>query len=196
VSDVSDTSDTPSGTPGGPTSSRMGATSARGIALLVGAVVLGIVLLRATEPPSSLADASEGPVREATTTAPPSTDEPADDEESTTSSSSSSTTEEPAEGDAALVLVANAANQAGVAGRLSEILETADFTVADPANATVDVATSTVYFTPGFEDAAADVADLFDPHPAVAPMPDPPPVAAGDQSGATVILVAGPDLAG
>ena len=182
-------------TPSEPTSSRMGATSARGIALLVGAVVLGIVLLRATEPPSSLADAAEGPVQDATTTAPPTSDEPAD-EGSTTSSSSPSTTEEPAEDDAALVLVANAANQAGVAGRLSETLETADFTVADPANATVDVTTSTVYFAPGFEDAAAEVAGLFDPEPAVAAMPDTPPVAAGDLSGANVILVAGPDLAG
>ena len=181
---------------GEPTSSRMGATSARGIALLVGAVVLGIVLLRATEPPGSLADAAEGPVQDATTTAPPSTDEPADDEEATTSSSSSSTTEEPAEDDGALVLVANAANQAGVAGRLSETLETAEFAVADPANATVDATTSTVYFEPGFEDAAADVAELFDPRPAVAEMPDPPPVAAGDLAGANVILVAGPDLAG
>lgn len=191
MSDVRDTGEPPQG----PTASRMGATSARGIALLVGAVVLGIVLLRATEPPSSLADASEGPVQEGTTTAPSTTEEPADDE-STTSSSSSTTTEEPAEEDAALVLVANAANQAGVAGRLSGILETADFTVADPANATVDVSTSTVYFAPGFEAAAADVADLFDPHPAVEAMPEPPPVAAGDLSGANVILVAGPDLAG
>ncbi len=191
MSDVRDTGEPPQGT----TASRMGATSARGIALLVGAVVLGIVLLRATEPPSSLADASEGPVQEGTTTAPSTTEEP-DDDGSTTSSSSSTTTEEPAEEDAALVLVANAANQAGVAGRLSGILETADFTVTDPANATVDVATSTVYFAPGFEAAAADVADLFDPHPAVAAMPDPPPVAAGDLSGANVILVAGPDLAG
>ncbi|MCI3949263.1 MAG: LytR cell envelope-related transcriptional attenuator [Acidimicrobiales bacterium] len=191
MSDVRDSGDPPQG----PATSRMGATSARGIALLVGAVVLGIVLLRATEPPSSLADASEGPVQEGTTTAPSTTEEPPDDE-STTSSSSSTTTEEPAEEDAALVLVANAANQAGVAGRLSGILETADFTVADPANATVDVSTSTVYFAPGFEAAAADVADLFDPHPAVAAMPDPPPVAAGDLSGANVILVAGPDLAG
>ncbi len=178
----------------GPTSSRMGATSARGIALLVGAVVLGIVLLRATEPPSSLADAAEGPVREVTTTAPPTTDEPADDE--STTSSSSSTTEEPADDDAPLVLVANAANEAGVAGRLTAAVEAADLLVAPPANATVDVTTSTVYFAPGFEETAADVAELFDPHPATAPMPDPAPVAAGDLAGANVILVAGPDLAG
>ena len=173
----------------------MGATSARGIALLVGAVLLGIVLLKVTDPPDSLADAAEGPVREPTsTTATPTTEEPADDESS--SSSSSTTTEEPAEEEGALVLVANAANQAGVAGRLSSALEAADFTVTPPANATVDVATSTVYFAPGFEDAAADVAEVFDPHPATAPMPDPPPVAAGDLADANVILVAGPDLAG
>jgi hypothetical protein len=172
----------------------MGATSARGIALLVGAVILGIVLLKATEPPSSLADAAEGPVRE-TTTAPPTTDAP-DDRSTTTESSASSTTEAPADDAAPRVLVANAANQAGVAGRLSATIETADFDVAAPANATVDVTTSVVYFAPGFDDAAADVAELFDPHPATAPLPDPLPVASGDLDEANVILVAGPDLAG
>jgi hypothetical protein len=174
-------------------SSRIGATSARGIALLVGAVILGIVLLKATDPPDSLADASESTVPELTTTSTTvtSTTEDADDEEST------STTEEAAEEEGgALVLVANAANQAGVAGRLSGTLEEADFVVAPPANATVDVSTSVVYFAPGFEEAAGDVAELFDPHPATAPLPDTPPVAAGDLAGANVILVVGPDLAG
>jgi hypothetical protein len=182
--------------PGGrtPSTSRMGATSARGIALLVGAVVLGIVLLKATDPPDSLADASESTVPEVTTTSTTvtsTTEEPADDESTTTTEE-----EAPEEEGGALVLVANAANQAGVAGRLSDTLEEADFVVAPPANATVDVSTSTVYFAPGFEEAAADVAELFDPHPATAPLPATPPVAAGDLAGANVILVAGPDLAG
>jgi hypothetical protein len=177
----------------GSSTSRMGATSARGIALLVGAVLLGIVLLKVTDPPDSLADAAEGPVSDPTTTSTTvtSTTEERSDDESTTT-----TEEEAQEEGGALVLVANAANQAGVAGRLSGTLEEADFVVAPPANATVDVSTSTVYFAPGFEDAAADVAELFDPHPATAPIPDPPPVAAGDLGGANVILVAGPDLAG
>lgn len=182
-------------TGGTPTASRIGATSARGIALLVGAVILGIVLLKATDPPDSLADAAEGPAREATTTTVPSTTE-ASDEATTTSSDPSPTTEAPAEEAGPLVLVANAANQAGVAGRLTAIVEQADFDVAPPANATVDVTTSTVYFAPGFEEAAAGVAELFDPHPATAPMPDAPPVALGDLADANVILVAGPDLAG
>jgi cytoskeletal protein RodZ len=177
----------------GSTGSRTGAASARGIALLVGAVLLGIVLLRATDPPDSLADAAEGPVR-SSTTAPPPTDEPTDDEDATTSSSSPSTTE--AAEDTPRVLVANAANQAGVAGQLSSEVEAADFAVAPPANATVDVTSSVVHFAPGFEEAAADVAALFDPRPEVAPMPDPLPVAAGDLAGANVIVVAGPDLAG
>jgi hypothetical protein len=177
------------------TASRMGATSARGIALLVGAVLLGIVLLKATDPPDSLADAAEGPERQVTTTsAPPTTDQP--DDSSSSSSSSSSTTEEPAGEDRPVVLVANAANQVGVAGRLSATIEQAEFEVAPAANATVDVSTSTVYYSAGFEDAAADVAELFDPHPATAPLPDPLPVAAGDLAGADLVLVAGADLAG
>lgn len=171
----------------------MGTTSVRGIALLVGAVILGIVLLKVTDPPDSLADASENPSRGSTTTSTTatSTTEGRDDD-----AASSSTTEATAEGGGALVLVANGANQAGVAGRLSSTLEQADFVVAPPANASADVETSVVYFASGFEDEAGDVAELFDPHPATAPMPDPPPVSAGDLGGANVILVAGPDLAG
>jgi cytoskeletal protein RodZ len=182
----------PGPSPGGG-GARTGATSARGIALLVGAVVLGIALLRATDPPDSLADASEGPERTAST-APSTTEEP--DESTTSSSSSSSTTEAAPEGEP-LVLVANgAANTVGVAGRLSVTVEDGGFAIAPPANATADVETSTVYFAPGFEEAAAEVAALFDPAPATAPMPDPLPVSAGDLQGATVILVAGPDIAG
>jgi hypothetical protein len=159
----------------------------------VGAVVIGIALLRATDPPDSLADASEGPERTASTATSTTEDEP---EESTTSSSSSSSTTEATE-DEALVLVANGApNAVGAAGRLSVTVEDGGFAIAPPANATADVETSTVYFAPGFEQAAADVAELFDPRPATAPMPDPPPVAAGDLAGATVVLVAGPDIAG
>jgi hypothetical protein len=181
--------------PTGPGSgARTGAASARGIALLVGAVLLGIVLLRATDPPDSLADASEGPEQTAST-APSTTEEPPD-EESTTSSSSSSTTEAAA-AEEPLVLVANgAANTAGLAGRLSVTVEDGGFAITAPANALEDVEASTVYFAPGFEEAAADVAALFDPAPATAPLPDPPPVAAGDLAGATVVLVAGPDIAG
>ena len=183
-------------TAGGGTASRMGATSARGIALLVGAVVLGIVLLRATEPPDSLADAAEGPVQDATSTTAPSTTEPADDE-STTTSSSSSTTEEPADEDAAVVLVANGApNAVGLAGDLTETVQAGDFETTEPANATTDVTTSVVYFAPGFEEAAAEVAALFTPAPPVEAMPAPPPVAATDLGRANVVLVAGPDLAG
>jgi hypothetical protein len=179
--------------PGPGAGARTGATSARGIALLVGAVVIGIALLRATDPPDSLADASEGPER-AATTAPPTTEEQADDESTTSSSSSSSTTEAPA--DEPRVLVANAANQAGVAGRLTVTVEDGGFAIAPPANATVDAPTSVVYFAPGFEQAAADVAELFDPRPTTAPMPDPPPVAPGDLAGATVIVLAALDIAG
>lgn len=177
-----------------PSTSRMGATSSRGIALLVGAVLLGIVLLKATDPPDSLADASEGPLRDPTTTTTVTQTTDGGDDDSSSSSSSSSTTEAAEEG--TLVLVANGANQAGVAGRLSGTLEQADFNVAPPANATVDASTSTVFFRDGFEDEAAEVAELFDPQPATAPMPDPPPVAAGDLADANVILVAGTDLAG
>ena len=177
----------------GSSTSRMGATTTRGIALLVGAVVLGIVLLKATDPPDSLADAASGPEREPTTTT--STTVTSTTEERSDDKSSSSTTEAAAAEERALVLVANAANEPGVASRLSQSLEEADFVVAPAANATVDVTTSVVYFAPGFEDAAADVAELFDPHPATAPIPGTPPVAGDDLAGANVILVAGPDLA-
>jgi len=183
------------GTGEGPLS-RPAATTARGIALLVGAVILGIVLLKATEPPDSLANAEEGSVRSATTAPPPSEPADADATTSTEPEASTSTTEGERGAADALVLVANGANQPGVAGRLSTTVDEGGFETAPPANATVDVSASVVYFAAGFEDAATEVAGLFDPRPTTAPLPDPLPVAAGDLSEADVVVVAGPDLAG
>ena len=162
---------------------------ARGIALIAAAVLLGIILLNATDAPEPLTVSSdESPEEDSgseagddtttTTTVPPATD--------TTPPAGA---RPPAE---VTVLVANGARVQGAASKLSTEIATAGFTMAAPAN-TAPVPTSTVLFAEGYEADAQAVAALLAPVPPVAPMPDPAPVE--DLRGAQVVVVQGPDLA-
>ncbi|MDP9020816.1 MAG: LytR C-terminal domain-containing protein, partial [Actinomycetota bacterium] len=91
------------------------------------------------------------------------------------------------------VLVANGSGGvAGLAAAVTEVVSEAGYETAPPTN-TRPVESSVVYYAAGFEAAAAAVAQLFDPAPEVAPLPDPSPV--DDMRGANVVLVASGDLA-
>lgn len=159
----------------------------RGVALIAVAVILGIILLQATDSPdlqtSDNGDAA-GVGDEVTTTIP-------DEEELPVTP----TTEPPLEPSTITVLVANGASVAGLAGDVTAIVTAAGFEAAAPTNVTPgeEVEASVVYYTPGFEEAAQMVAAAFDPVPEVAALTDPPPV--DDLAGANVVVVAGPDLA-
>ncbi len=157
---------------------------ARGVALIVVAVVLGVLLLRATDGPDPF-PAGSGPVGGDDTTTT-----------SATGGDATTTTLPPpaAEVDPTTitVLVANGASVSGLAGDLTELVAAESFQTVDPTDVDEDVETSTVYYTPGFEEAAAAVAAVFDPAPEVAALPDPSPV--DDLAGADVVVVAGPDL--
>ncbi len=157
---------------------------ARGVALIVVAVIIGILLLRATDGPDPF-PAGTGPLGDdaTTTTAPLVADDP-------TTTSTPPTTVDPS---TITVLVANGASIAGLAGDLTQIVADEGFETAEATDVDEDVETSMVYFIPGFEEAAMAVAEVFDPVPEVAPLPDPQPVA--DLAGANVVVVAGPDLA-
>lgn len=160
---------------------------ARGMALIVVAVVLGILLLRATDGPEPF-EAGAGPRGADDTTT---TTAAADDQ-----GGGPSTTLSPPPPDidpsTVTVLVANGASVSGFAGDLTELVAAEGFETADPTDVDEDVETSTVYFTPTFEEAAEAVAAVFDPVPEVAALPDPSPV--DDLAGADVVLVAGLDL--
>lgn len=159
----------------------------RGVALIAVAVVLGVILLQATDSPDPLATGNgQEPVDvvdDTTTTAaevgqptlPPDTQPPPDPSTIT-------------------VLVANGAGVSGLAGDITEVVAASEFETATPTDVSPgeSVESSVVYYTPGFEEAARLVAGVLEPVPEVAALPDPPPV--DDLAGANVVVVAGPDL--
>lgn len=155
---------------------------ARGIALIVVAVLLGVILLRATDSPE-VGDVDTGPLagaRTTTTSAP-------------TASAPSTTTTTALDPSTIIVLVANGAGVSGLAGDLTTSVAEAGFETVDATDVLGDdVETSTVYYTSGFQQGAEAVAELFDGVPDVAVLPDPAPVA--DLAGANVVVVAGADL--
>lgn len=170
----------------------------RGVALIVAAVVLGVILLRATDSPEPFAAiAAEADAEDDESTG---SDEEGDGDETTSSTDpvgdDTTTSTPPATVDPATIIVkvANAEAGEGVAGRFRDVVAEAGYQTVSPANAEA-ATTSTVYFvTADAEAAARQLAALFDPVPAVAALPDPSPVE-GDLQGAQVVLVVGPDLA-
>jgi hypothetical protein len=162
-----------------------GGALGRGIVLLAVALVIGIVLLNATDsaPPgaqvttkgSTPVKSSGGSSAKTTTTVAPTTTLP---------------THAPREVKA---IVANASTVKGAGAKASDALKPPGYNVLAPANATA-TPESAVYFVPGYDrDAAAIAAALAFPPTAVKPMPNPPPLA--DSKGANVVVVLGADQA-
>ena len=158
---------------------------ARGVALIVAAVLLGVILLRATDSPEPFANVdTEDSVRDdgdTTVTSDPATTAP---------SVTTAATRDPSE---VTVLVANGAGIPGLASTVSDQLKGANYVVAEPGNTKAPADESAVYFTPGYEADAAAVAALLTPPPQTAPLPSPAPV--DDMKSANVLVVAAADLA-
>lgn len=160
---------------------------ARGVILIAVAVILGIILLQATDTPVPLetAGGDDPPAVGDTTSTTVDEDEVAP---------VTPTTTPPLDPSTITVLVANGAGVSGLAGDVTELVAEAEFETTTPTDVSDGerVEESVVYFTTGFEDAATAVAAVLDPVPEVAALPDPPPV--DDLAGANVVVVAGPDL--
>ncbi|MGI9624804.1 MAG: LytR C-terminal domain-containing protein [Acidimicrobiales bacterium] len=91
------------------------------------------------------------------------------------------------------VLVANGTSVAGAAGRVSDILEARNYGVLTPTNTTEPLDATVVYYVPGYELDARQIAQIIEAPPeSVAPMPDTPPV--DDLNEAHVLVGLGPDL--
>jgi hypothetical protein len=169
-----------------------GGAGARGLLLLAVALLIGVVLLNATDadPPGSTVSArgdsdsgddgggdaggDGGSAAETTTTAAPTTTLPA---------------RAPAE---VKVIVANASDVKGAAGGGRTALANAKYNVLAPTNAAA-AATSSIYFIPGYDrDAAAVATALGLPANLVKAMPAPLPF---DTKGAHVAVVLGADHA-
>ena len=157
---------------------------ARGIALIVAAVLLGVILLRATDSPEPFAGVDTEDASDSVTTA---TTDP-------TAPTTAPTTVVPAHNPAEVtVLVANGAGIPGLASTVADQLKGANYVVAEPGNTKAPADESAVFFTPGYEADAAAIAALLSPPPKVAPLPDPAPV--DDMKSAQVLVVAAADLA-
>ncbi|MDQ3145488.1 MAG: LytR C-terminal domain-containing protein [Actinomycetota bacterium] len=167
---------------------------ARGVALIAVAVVIGILLLEATDPPDSLVDPATVATNatagdDSSSSAPPASDDP---EAPGTTAEGGQPAFDPG---SVSVLVANGSSVPGAAGRLSATIEEGGYSIAPPADTPEDVDASVVYFVEGFEEAATAIAASLSPAPSVAALPDPPPVSAGDLGDAEVVVVVAAELA-
>ena len=163
---------------------------ARGAALVVVAVVIGLFLLR------------EGlDTSEAVTTNP--SDQGSDSSDSSDSSGTdegdgtTSTTLETRAPSEVPTIVLNDSGIAGSAATYSDVLLAAGYQLTNPdganADAEGDAATTIIYFAPGFEaDAEAVAAAIGAPDLAPTALPTTPP---GPIAGASVVVVLGTDLA-
>ena len=164
-----------------------GGAMARGVALIVAAVILGVVLLRATD--GTDLDAAAGD-----DIADDRADDAVDDTDSSVDLPTTDTTLAPPRDPAEVtVLVANGAGIGGLAGRIAETLNGANYVTAEPTNTRAPANESVIFFTPGYEADANAIAALLSPVPRVESLPDPPPVESVGT--ANVLVVAAADLA-
>ena len=172
------------------------ANPARGAALVVVAVVIGLLLLREgldtseaiTTNGGNGSQTSDGSDSSGSTDG---TDEGAADGTTTTTIAVRPPAEVP-------TIVLNDSGIAGAAGSYSDVLASLGYQLTNPdganAEAAGDAAATAVYFAPGFEaEATAVASSIGAPDTAVAPMPATPP---GPIAGASVVVVIGTDLAG
>lgn len=161
-----------------------GAAMGRGVLLLALALVLGIVLLNATDdqPPGTgvSAGASSG------------SDDKGDDKP--TGTTTSTTTTLPARAPAEVkVLVVNASDAKGAAKGASDKLKAAQYNALAPGNSP-KVAESAVFYTAGFDREATAIAGVLEiPATLAKPLPTPSPVP--DLKTANVLVVLGADHA-
>lgn len=158
---------------------------ARGIALIVAAVLLGVVLLQATDDSEPFTRATSADERDDEVDIEPSED----DEVTDTTDTTAPPARNPAE---VTVLVANGAGIDGLASRISDTLKAANYVTAEPGNTKAPADESAVFYTPGYEADARAIALLLNPQPVVEALPDPAPV--DDMKSANVVVVAAADL--
>jgi len=93
------------------------------------------------------------------------------------------------------VLVANGTSEANAAGHFAQKLQQQGWNVGTPQNATLTASTTTIYYAPSLQQAAALVAsELGVPTTALQPLSSAVPVA--NATGLGVVVVIGSDLAG
>jgi hypothetical protein len=167
-----------------------GGAGVRGLALLALALLIGVVLLNATDAdPPGTAVSAEGD----SDSGDGGPDGASGDDAAASTTTAAPTTTLPARAPKDVkVIVANASEVKGAASGGRTVLAQAQYNVLAPANAP-PVAESSVFFTPGYDrDAAGIAAALGLPATTVKPIPAPAPF---DTKGANVAVVLGADHA-
>jgi hypothetical protein len=169
------------------------ANPARGAALVVVAVVIGLLLLReGLDTSEAITTTGDGGSE--------TSDGASDGSDGSDGSSDETTTTTPALRPPAEVptIVLNDSGIAGAAGTYSDALASVGYQLTNPEGANADTAgdaaATLVYFAPGFEAEAAEVASVIGAPDTVVPaaLPATPP---GPIAGASVVVVIGTDLA-
>jgi len=157
---------------------------ARGVALVVIAVVIGLLLLRDDSRATQAAVGTDGAGE---------VDDGGDDGADATVTTTTTTTLALRPPSEVKVLVANGSSVDGAAGSATEALEALGYVTGTPGNSET-VPSTVVYFTEGYQAEAEALAEAIGaPASAVAPMPAVAPV--DDLQLANVLVVIGPDLA-
>jgi hypothetical protein len=160
---------------------------ARGVALIVAAVIVGVLLLRSTDGSEPFRAAGTEPTGTQTTNP---TTKPAGNGATTTTTVAAAKPHDPAQ---VTVLVANGSTVKGAAGKIATGLNASNYVTAPSVNTTAAASASVVYFAAGYEPDAKAIAALLKPAPTVAAMPNPLPVPS--LGNAQVLLVIAADLA-
>jgi hypothetical protein len=162
----------------------VGGAGARGAFLLAVALILGIVLLQKFDKTGGNGGLAVGTSPKATTT----TTRPI-----RTSLLPTSTTRPPRAPAEVKVLVANGTGTTGFAGKVTSLLQGANYNVLSPTDSSRAVDATLVEYKPDFEPEARAVAQLLAlPASAQRPMEDTPPVASTRD--ADVLVIAGADI--
>jgi len=168
------------------------ANPARGAALVVAAVLIGLFLLREG------LDTSEAVTSTSSDQGSDSSDSSDEGTDSTDSTETTTTTVAGRPPSEVPTIVLNDSGVPGAAGKYSDVLAAAGYQLTNPdganADADGDAATTVIYFAPDFEAEAAAVATAIGAPDTIVPtaLPTTPP---GPIAGASVVVVIGVDLA-
>lgn len=165
-----------------------GTQTAKGAGLIAVAVVIGVVLLHTAPQPETITASS--PVTQPPVTKAPKTTEPP--------APTTTTIPPPRPTSQVHVEVANGTQVIGLGGKIRSQLSTDGYNTDKPAldAPTKDHTTSQIFFQPGFQSDALQLASTLSvAATAVVPMPTPPPVPQS-LTGVDILLIAGTDIAG
>jgi len=165
------------------------------VALLIVAVLIGLILLHRSPGGGGLVSAGGTTTTSSPLVLPSDTTVRPNTNTTTRPNSSNTTTTQPLRAKADIkVLVANGTSMSGLAGTVSTTLRGKGYNTLASTNASLKVASTSVYFQPGYQADAVALATVLGLAPsAVMPMPATLPVAS--VSGVNILVVVGPDLA-